>query len=497
MRNANHEPLTKNTAAFRSNRVKNRHRKEPSLRGALAVLGTLGALFIGGAAVFRINIVVLLALGGIFTTAVFRGYYGFGWRELFLDGVLPLVGRAGSAMGVLLCVGPLISTWMLSGTIPYLMWLGISLLTPSSFLPTAFLLCCFASVITGTSWGTAGTFGVALTCIAQALGVPSAATAGAIVAGAYFGDKLSPVSDTTLLAAAVAGVDVMDHIRSMLWTTLPGFFLAILLYTFAPGGEGGSSAHGDAVRQGLERSFFLHPVLLLPPLLLLVLAWLRVRVLLALAAAVAAAIPFALLQGYGLADILTGMFAGPGISSGNPALDELLGRGGILFLAGVVVVVCIAYVFAGQLEVTGTFRRIGDALKERFIGTRKGRFVFSLSLVGIATAFGTGNSYLCAILPGGMFKELGDRIGVPRLVLSRTLEDSGTVVAPIVPWSAAAIYMSSVLGVETLDYLLWAPVCYLGFPAAWCYGFASDRKRKKKNISSGLPESDGDREDGE
>ena len=453
--------------------TKEERREDISLTGALTALGGILAILAGGNLAFGISIAVLLALCGVFTTALFRLKYGFGWRLLFVDGVLPVVFRASGALGILLSVGPLIASWTLSGTIPYLVCAGLDLLTPRIFLPAAFVLCSFASLLTGTSWGTAATFGVALTAIAGGLGIPAAAAAGAIVGGAYFGDKLSPVSDTTVLAAAVAEVDIMDHIRSTLWTTLPGAALSVAVYAAAGSCAGGAmdTAGIAAMTSALSERFFLSPVLLLPPLVLLLMAWKRFPTLAALWTSVGLALPMALFQGYGPGEILAAMVAGPRVVTGNPAVDDLLGRGGLLFLAGVAAVVCAAYVFAGQLEATGTFRRVSGLLQRRFIGRSRGKFVLSVSLTGMTVAIATGNSYLSEILPGTMFRRLADEMDISRRVLSRTLEDSGTVVVPLVPWSAAAVYMSAVLGVSAGEYLPWALICYSGVPAAWLFAF--------------------------
>ncbi len=468
--------------------AKEGRREDISLAGAFTALGGILAILAGGTLAFGIHIAVLLVLCGVFTTALFRLKYGFGWRLLFFDGVLPMVSRASGALGILLSVGPLIASWTLSGTIPYLVSTGLGFLTPAVFLPAAFLLCSFASLLTGTSWGTAATFGVALTAIAGGLGVPPAAAAGAIVGGAYFGDKLSPVSDTTVLASAVAEVDVMDHIRSTLWTTLPGAVLSLGVYGIAGLGAGETmdTAAIEAMTSAVAGRFFLSPLLLLPPLILLVMAWKRLPTLAALWTSVGLSVPFALFQGYGPWEIFAAMAAGPRVSTGNPGVDEVLSRGGLLFLAGVAAVVCAAYLFAGQLEATGTFRRLSALLQEKFIGRSRGRFVLSVSLTGMTVAVATGNSYLSEILPGTMFRRLADEMDISRRVLSRTLEDSGTVVVPLVPWSAAAVYLSAVLGVSAWEYLPWAVICYSGVPAAWLFAFSgialwpSEKREEKK-----------------
>ncbi len=448
--------------------------RQITLRGALMIFETILAIIVVGRLIFAFDVALLLLFIGTFTTFTYVYYYRFTWRDLFAGGVVPMIARASGAIMILLTVGPLIASWMLAGTIPYLIYTGLHILSPNTFLIAAFVICALSSTMTGTSWGTAATFGVAFMGIGQGLGVPLPAAAGAVVAGAYFGDKLSPVSDTTILAAAVAEVDVVDHIRSMLWTTVPAFIVSLVIY-----GCVGAQASGEIdlsgvneILAGISKTFRMTPLVLVPPLAVLVLAYRRFPTLPVLWIAVALAVPLAMMQGYDLKEIVKAMLAGPKVVTGVASLDTLLGRGGLVFMFGSVAVVFVAYIFAGQLEYTGTFRCICSSLKERFIGNSKGRFVLSVSLSGILTGLGTGNSHLSEIVPGTMYKDLADEMNISRRVLSRTLEDSGTVVIPMIPWSAAGIYMSSVLGVSVFEYVPWAFLCWMGFLTAWFYGFA-------------------------
>jgi NhaC family Na+:H+ antiporter len=462
-----------------------RKHRDISLGGAVLIFGIILSIIVVGRLILGFDVALLLMFIGMFTTAVYVFHYRFTWEELFDKGVVPMIARASGAIMILLTVGPLIAAWMLSGTIPYLIYTGLQLLSPKSFLMAAFVICALSSTMTGTSWGTAATFGVAFMGIAQGLGVPLAAAAGAVVAGAYFGDKLSPVSDTTVLAAAVAEVEVVDHIRSMLWTTIPAFLVSLAVYGYV-----GSNASGEIdltsvneILGGISKTFKMTPLVLVPPLAVLVLAYRRYPTLPVLWIAIVLAVPLAMMQGYDLTTIVKSMASGPKIVTEVASLDKLLSRGGLAFMSGSVVVVFFAYIFAGQLEYTGTFRKICSSLKESFIGNSKGRFVVSASVTGILTGLGTGNSYLSEIVPGTMYKDLADEMDISRRVLSRTLEDSGTVVVPLIPWSAAGIYMSTVLGVSVFEYVPWAFLCYLGFLTAWFYGFTgiaiwpSDKKK--------------------
>lgn len=452
----------------------NKKQKEVGLSAALGIFGTILIIIMVGRLAFGFDVALLLMFCGMFSTVVFCCFYGFSWGDLFDKGVVPMVARATGAILILLTVGPMIAAWMASGTIPYLIYLGLKLLSPKIFLTAAFLICCLSSCFTGTSWGTAATFGVALIGIAQGLGVSLPATAGAIIGGAYFGDKLSPISDTTVLAAAVAEVDVVDHIRSMLWTTVPAFIISLVVYSIVGARASGVMEMGqiDAIMNALSATFKLSPVTLLPPFVVLALAYKRMPTLPALWIAIIISIPLAMMQGFDLSTIIKFMASGPKISTGLGSIDNLMARGGLSFMTSSVVVVFFAYLFAGQLEYTGTFKTICLALKERFIGNSKGRFVLSTSLTGIMTGLGTGNSYLSEIVPGTMYKDLADEMNISRRVLSRTLEDSGTVIVPLIPWSAAGIYMSTVLDVPVTSYAPWAILCYAGFLTAWIYGFS-------------------------
>lgn len=458
--------------------------KTISLGAAVGIFGTILAIIVTGRLVLGFDVALLLMFCGMFSTTVFCCFYGFGWEELFSQGVVPMVARATGAILILLTVGPLIAVWMASGTIPYLIYLGLEILNPRIFLVAAFLICCLSSCFTGTSWGTAATFGVALIGIAQGLGVSLPATAGAIIGGAYFGDKLSPISDTTVLAAAVAEVDVVDHIRSMLWTTVPAFVISLAVYGVVGARASGTMEMGQitAIMEAISSTFRLNFLVLLPPFVVLALAYKRMPTLPVLWIAIVISIPLGIMQGFDLPTVIKFMASGPKIITGLESIDKLLARGGLSFMTSSVVVVFFAYLFAGQLEYTGTFRTICAALKERFIGSSTGRFVLSMSLTGIMTGLGTGNSYLSEIVPGTMYKDLADEMNISRRVLSRTLEDSGTVIVPLIPWSAAGIYMSAVLGVPVVSYVPWAILCYAGFLTACFYGFTgiaiwpSDRK---------------------
>ncbi len=447
--------------------------KEVSLTGAVCVLLMILGIMIVGKLFLNFDTGMLVLIVSLFTTIVYSFGYGFSWDFMFKEGVIPMVARASGAILILLIVGPMIAVWMAAGTVPYLIVVGLSILTPSTFLVSAAIVCAISSVMTGTSWGSAATFGVAFMGIGNGLGISPAATAGAITAGCYFGDKMSPISDTTVLAAATAETDVMNHVKSMLWTTLPAFCIGLLVYAWV----GYSSAQEmdmtriNEIVNAINKSYQLTPLVLIPAIVLLVLAFKGLPTIPVLWASMLSAIPFAMMQGHSIPAIVKIMASGPKATTGVKMVDTLLSRGGLSFMSSSVTVIFFAYIFAGQLECTGTIRVIMTALKEKFIKTSVGRLIFSTSLAGIVTGMGTGNSYISIILPGAMFRDLYDVFHIKRRVLSRTLEDSGTVVVPLIPWSAAGVYMTQVLGVPTTEYFPWAVMCYTGAIIAWIYGF--------------------------
>lgn len=445
-----------------------------TFKGAVLLLAASLSILVVGSLVLEFDVAILLMIVATLTSTVFIYYYGFEWENLLEDGAVPMLARAMGAFLILLIVGILIGTWMIAGTIPYLMYIGLEVLSPSIFLIATALIMSVAALVTGTSWGAGATFGVALIGIAEGIGIPLAPAAGSIVMGAYFGDKLSPISDTTVLASAIAEDDLIDHIKSMLYTTVPGYLLGLAVF-FVIGMQytGGSTESQNvlAIQQAIESTFVLSPWLLIPPLVLLVLSYRRYPTVPVMWVSILIAVPLAMYQGYSLVEIAEVMAAGPDITTEVETLNSLLTRGGVDFMAGVVSVLFFAYLFAGQLEYTRTFEIITSTVRDQFVGDSEGKLIFSTSITGLLVGLGTGNSYLSEIIPGVMFKNSFDKLGVSRTVLSRTLEDSGTVWVPIIPWSAAGLYFANLLGVPTLAYAPWAIMCYTGFLFAWLYAF--------------------------
>ncbi len=442
--------------------------RKPSLLEALTPLVAM-ALLLGvgyGWLGYPVEVLLLTSAGVAGGVAKRLGYT---WKDME-TGVVAALGKAMPAILILISVGALIGTWIAAGTIPMLIYYGLDLISPRFFLLTACVICSIISLTTGTSWGTVGTLGVALIGVASGLGIPMGAAAGAIVSGAYFGDKLSPFSDTTNLAPVVAGSNLFDHIRWMLWTTLPAWAIGLLVYLLVGLGNGAAEPPDiSSIQNALAASFHFNLLLLLP---LAVILWFALTrkpslpgILFASLVAVALALP---IQGIALGDALRAAVSGFVPDTGSAEVDALLARGGMLSMMDVTLLVLCAFGYAGIMKHCGLLDRVLEAL----LSVVKDTFglVASAVATGIVTALVTGSSYLSIIVPGELYKDAFARKGLAAKNLSRTTEDSGTVIVPLVPWSAAGVFMASTLAVSTTTYAPWAIMNYLGFVFALIYG---------------------------
>lgn len=449
-------------------------KKQPSLSVSMLPIIVSIILLTYGVGVVKANAAIMLLIISIFTTAIAIFVLGYSWDELLEKGIRPTIDRAMGAILILMMVGPLVGAWLISGTIPYFIYLGLHILTPKIFLVSATFLCIISSVMTGTSWGTAATMGVALMGVAYGLGIPLPIAAGAIVVGSYFGDKISPISDTTILASATAEVDIFDHIKSMMWTTLPALIISLVVYQIFSFHITGSIDYTkiNALASGIATTFKLNPLLLLPPIIVFYLSYKKVPSIPALWVGTVTAMILAwTIQGSNFKDVINVMYSGGNFKTPLPQLNNLLNRGGITSMISSIATVFMAYIFAGEMEYTGMLNKILNSIKETFIKGKTGNLILATSLTGIITSLVTGNSYLSIIVPGRLYLPVFKDFKIKRNVLSRTTEDSGTVVAPLVPWSAAGVYMTATLGVPVLSYLPWAIMCYAGFIIAWIYGY--------------------------
>ncbi len=447
-------------------------KKTPTLIQSLTPLIAI-ALFLGiGYGFLRLNAEILLLAAA--TVAGFIALnLGYTYKEIE-DGILESMMKGMPAMLIVIVVGALIGSWIAAGTIPLLIYYGLKLISPQYFLVTASLVCSIVSVVTGTSYGTVGTLGVAFIGIAHGLNIPLDQAAGAIVAGAYFGDKLSPFSDTTNLAPIAAQSNLFDHIKHMLWTTAPAWILGMIVYFIL-----GLSSHGavnismektELIMKTIKTNFTFHWLLLLPALITLYGAVRKKPVIPAMLLSALVAVLLALIfQNTDLKSAVASTVTGFEANTGNAMVDKLLTRGGMANMMHVTLIAFCAFAFGGIVQKAGMLNVLLERLL-RFANTT-GKLIASAVASSIATAMMTGSSFLSILIPGELFAPAFKKNNLAAKNLSRTVEDSGTVVVPLVPWSIAGVFMAGTLGVETLAYAKWAVMCYTGFIFALIYGF--------------------------
>lgn len=418
---------------------------------------------------------VALMLSGFLAALIALASRQARWSDLELQ-VLRTTGFVTQAILILLLVGGLIGTWILGGIVPTLIVWGLRLLAPEVFLLAALAMSALVSLATGSSWSTAGTLGLALIGVGNALQIDPAMTAGAVISGAYFGDKMSPFSETTNLASSMVAVDLFEHIRHMLATTVPGFVIAAIV--FAALGQGVSPADGfdpDRIQRvigGIEAIFDTSPAMLLPPLILFVLVARRMPAIPALMIALLLGVVFAVLfqgeavrlfaggdqasQDWRLFVRAAGNAAATGYvaSSGVESVDGLLSRGGMASMLNTVWLILSAMFFSGVMEGSGFLQRIAAGVL--YYARGAGHLVAAtLGTAGFLN-FSASDQYLSLVVTGRMYREAYAREGLDPKNLSRALEDGGTLSSALVPWNTCGAFMASTLGVATLSYLPYA-----------------------------------------
>ena len=445
--------------------------KSPSLFVSILPIVTIAILLSVGYGILGIRAEILL-VGAAVVAGIIASSLGMPYRDI-LDGIVESISKALPAMLIVITVGALIGSWIAAGTIPMLIYFGLDAVSPRFFLVTACIVASIVSVVTGTSYGTVGTIGVAFMGIAHGLGIPLGQAAGALVAGAYFGDKISPFSDTTNLAPIAARSNLFDHIRHMFWTTLPAWIIGLIVYFII-----GLSSHGDSVsipetariQSVLQDMFEFHWLLLIPPGITLTAALLKKPVIPGMLLSVLSAVILAVsVQGTGITAAMNSTVTGYTADTSFDMVDKLLTRCGMISMMDVTLIALCAFAFGGIMQRVGMLDVILEHML-RFARTT-GRLVASTVISCIAVAMLTGSSFLSILIPGELFAPAYRRRGLAAKNLSRTTEDSGTVVVPLIPWSIAAVFMSGTLGVDTVAFAPWAVFCYTGFIFALFYGF--------------------------
>lgn len=412
---------------------------------------------------------------------------GYSWDELE-EGIKSGIVISLKAIMILFSVGSLIGVWILSGTVPSMIYYAIQLLDPSWFYPAACIICAIVALCIGSSWTVAGTIGIGFMGAAYGLELSLPVTAGAVISGAYFGDKMSPLSDTTNLAAAAANTDLFVHIRHMLWTTTPSLIIALIGFTWL-GFQHSGSGELDTLNMTidtLQSQFSIGVYLLLPLALVFGMAYKGFPVLPTIWTGIAVGVLFALLfqnqrviemgasdeLGSGLQmlkGIWTVLFDGYTANTGNSNIDDLLSRGGMSSMLNTVWLIICAMIFSAIMETTGILARLVSSLIKMASST--GSLIFTTVCTAIGVNLVSSDQYIAVVIPGRMYQLEFEKRGLAPQNLSRTIEDSATITSPLIPWNTCGAFMAGTLGIGTLAYL---PFCFFNLASpviTSLYGF--------------------------
>jgi len=464
---------------------------QPSLGLSIGVFIVAASIISYGVLVLGVDAHIPIVISAVVVSCVGLYVLKKPWSEIE-EGGLNAIAVALQAVVILMIIGMVIGIWIQSGVVPTLIYYGLSILSPGIFLLATLLICSIVAISTGSSWTTTGTVGVALLGIGFGLGIPAPVTAGVIISGAYFGDKMSPLSDTTNLAPAVAGADLFDHIRAMVWSTGPTYLLVAAITIFLGMKYGGGTmdaAKIEAMQSMLLAEFPISPIGFIPPLVVILLAVLKTPAIMGLFSGVIIAGFMSFFQGNGIADIINAIHYGYGAllsaeiagaeagaltsllsehgltmapelaSEVGATLSDLLTRGGMDSMMWSISLVLSALFFGGTMEACGFLESIVGSLMKS-VKTIGGIMTSVMVSCFVSNMF-LGDQYLSIVIPGRMFKMAFEEKGLAPRMLSRATEDAGTLTSVLIPWNTCGAYQSSVLGVPTLAYLPYAFLNYL------------------------------------
>lgn len=437
---------------------------EPTLAQASVTFGGVLLIMIVGIAITDIELHILL-IGALLWACLNGSFSGRSFQEIraYMNSG---VAKALSAMYMFILIGIVIAALIESGTIPTIIYYSVDFVNPAWFLPVGLLFTSFMAVATGTSWGTVGTIGVVFVGLGSIIGIPLPVVAGMVVSGALFGDKMSPVSDTTILASACAETDLYAHIRSMAYTTGPAYLIALVLFSFIGmqyNGEVPGSGEIDQITTTIASIFDVQPLVLIPIVVLLILSFRGISAEpTMIAASVVAILIAAGLQERSFADIFNSIQYGYSGESGVAAIDTLLNRGGIQSMMWTMSLAFIALALGGVLDGLGVMH----TLTRRLIGGIKStvQLVGSTIATGIVTNMSMGENYLTIIFTSQIFKESFHNMGYQRRMLSRSVEEGATLTAGLIPWTTTGAFFSAALGVSTVQYAPWALLSLINIP---------------------------------
>ena len=436
--------------------------KQPTVIIALIPVAFLLVLLLLTLFVWKGQPQMPLILAAMVTSIV--GYYlGFTWADI--EGyMIQTLTKSFQACLILLAVGMLIGVWLLSGTVPTMIYYGLEFLNPKYFLVIATIICCVVSVATGSSWTTAGTVGVAFTGIGAGLGIPPAMVAGAIVSGAYFGDKMSPLSDTTNLAPAMAECNLFDHIQHMLYTTGPTMVIALILYFILGMKYGSGSVDAkqiDEIITAIKGAYNINILLLLPPVLVVLMVVKKIPAIPGLFGGIMLGAIFYFIFQKGDTPMLDAagkvMYAlhyGTVSETGQPLVDKLFTRGGYHSMLWTISLIIASMCFGGAMEIAGCLQVLTNALL-KFVKSTGGLVLATICSCLFVDVI-SGSQYLSIVIPGRMYRLEFRKRGLHPKNLSRCLEDAGTLASPLIPWNTGGAFMYQTLGVNPFVFLPYA-----------------------------------------
>ena len=420
---------------------------------------------------------VILLIGAVFAAIV--GFFNKTTFKTMIEEIYENLRSVFVPIMILFLVGALAGTWLVSGIIPAMVYYGLKVLSPSIFLPASVVIAAIISIATGSSWTTSATVGIALVGIGTALGIPTGMIAGAVISGAYFGDKMSPLSDTTNLAPAMAGTDLFTHIKYMFYTTGPTILLTIIAFSvISLNIDTTGNADVSGLLKTIEQTFNITPYLFIVPVTVIALILLKTKPLIALGTGVLLAAIFSFifqpeilssLSDSKLTSLFNSVLTDTAIVTENEKLNELFSSGGMSGMLWTIYLICCAMVFGGIMDGIGALARITQSL------LAVAKSVFGLFTSTVLSCIGlnviASDQYLAIVIPGKMFKKAYQDRGLAPENLSRTLEDSGTVTSVLIPWNTCGAYQSEVLGVSVSEYFVYAifnwlsPIMTLTFAA--------------------------------
>jgi len=448
-----------------------RGRRDPHLWEAL--ISILGLIVFISLAIVRYeadpHVPILL---GVLVAAIIGLKAGFTWKEIE-TGMLNGITNALQAIVILAIIGILIGVWILSGVVPTMLYYGLKILHPNIFLLAALIICSITSLATGTSWGTAGTIGIALIGIGEGLGFPLPVVAGAVLSGAYFGDKMSPLSDTTNMTPAMVGTDLYTHIKHMTYTTGVSYGITLVIEAILGFFFGGGQANLEKINQilaGIDAQFTINPLMLIPPAIVIVLAFRKIPAVPGIVIGIlAAGILGVIFQGNTFGGLLSSAYGGYTSNSGVEAVDNLLTKGGLDSMMYTISLVICAMMFGGIMEKTNQVRVVVNVI------LKKAQSTGSLIMATVLTAIGANlilcEQYMAIVMTSKMYAQAYKDKGLHPKNLSRAVEDSATVTANLVPWNSGGAYMTATLGVPTIAYLPFNFFCWLSPIVSMVYGW--------------------------